>query len=360
MSYTITKEKEFLKIYDEENFGFTVNFNTCTVTHNYQLNLLTTIYQSYYNAWRTCQLENALLESGYSSIAPFLFQDVKPISIELRNSLKAVEIIKSVGDRFFYNESSLIKIANNETLYREWYTNPQGCNLTDYIEFTKLSKKCNIDLWVLNYVDLYQFRDEEDKPLQDKEKLHKMLTWLGAKLKNFPELHKLTNHGNFIYLLQSFYRDCYDLDVKADIKLGTLRTIYEISLTAYRQKQKEKEEQFQESLKQAKIFEFSNNNYEVSLPTCVDDLTKMGLYFHNCVGGYADSIINKECVVVFVKNKTTQTFEACVSVDMNGQYIDYFLGRYNDKIRDEELIDFREIYEKYVDHIFQKGNAGQF
>lgn len=360
MPYTITKEKEILKIYDEQNFGFTVNFNTCTVTHNYDPTSLKILYQNYYHSWFDCGLKIALREHGYSSIAPFLFQAIKPISAELQNSLKAVEIIKSVGDAHFYNEVLLIKIANNETLYREWCNNSQGYGLIDYIDFVNLSKKCNVGLWVLCYVNLYHFKDDEDKPLQDKKELHKMLTWLGIKLKNFPELEKLTCRGHFVSLLKDFYEDCYELDVETDIKLGTLRTIYELSLTAYRQRQREKEEQFQERLKEIKIFEFSNDNYEVSLPTCVDDLTKMGLYFHNCVGGYAENIIDKYCVVVFVKNKITQTFEACVSIDMNEQYIDQFLGKFNKEIADKDLVAFREVYEQYINHIFKKGKAGQF
>ena len=46
---------------------------------------------------------------------------------------------------------------------------------------------------------------------------------------------------------------------------------------------------------------YTRNGLTIVLPSSLDDLTTEGRALHHCVGGYADRVANRECIIVFVR-----------------------------------------------------------
>lgn len=156
--------------------------------------------------------------------------------------------------------------------------------------------------------------------------------YLETYVKMCDELNKPLEKGNFLSVYNATKRE-YDLR-KLEIDMQKLADKY---------------------AKHSKVWEFKTDKYCVRIPQTREDFIKEGQENHNCVGGYAERVLNPEssCHVCFIRDKENPD-KAFITTDIYTNssgipYINQFLLKHNHSIdHDTELIELRRQFEMWV------------
>ncbi len=99
----------------------------------------------------------------------------------------------------------------------------------------------------------------------------------------------------------------------------------------------------------AKEYCFSNNEFNIFVPTTRAELNAIGEYFHNCANHYEwDNFLSTGERVLAVVEDTKGTFKVCLDFDIKTLEIIQYLGKNNTNINDENLLKFKNEYQTYL------------
>jgi hypothetical protein len=99
---------------------------------------------------------------------------------------------------------------------------------------------------------------------------------------------------------------------------------------------------------------FETDDYITVVPKNPLELVREGVFMHNCVGGYIDRVLNKSCVVVFIrqKNNPNSSYITCeLRETEKGWEIRQFLLSCNHRITKDKDIEFHQAYQKHLSNI---------
>ena len=254
-------------------------------------------------------------------------------------SLKYIEahfsdFVKYMKDEEIFPNTPL---ENKYKNFQHWHTNTgliKKYNMENDTQFIKdvmlplltrgtiEEKKINILFWYLRN-QLNTFFDGSVYTCRD---------YLETYVKMCDEINKPLEKGNFLSVYNATKRE-YDLR-KAEIDMQKLADKY---------------------AKHSKVWEFETDKYCVRIPQTREDFIKEGQENRNCVGGYAERVMNPEnsCHVCFIREKEHPDhafITADIYVNSSGTpYINQFLLKYNHGINhDGELIELRRQFEMWV------------
>ena len=100
---------------------------------------------------------------------------------------------------------------------------------------------------------------------------------------------------------------------------------------------------------------FEYGSYEVILPKEPQDLITEGQLMHHCVGGYVEQVLQKNTLIVFIRNKANleTPYITCEVKPQNGIIGQYFLA-YDKYISSKEDIEFKTMYQKHLSESWVK------
>ena len=100
---------------------------------------------------------------------------------------------------------------------------------------------------------------------------------------------------------------------------------------------------------------FEYGNYEVVLPKEPQDLVTEGQLMHHCVGGYVEQVLQKNTLIVFIRNKANleTPYITCEVKPQNGIIGQYFLA-YDKYISSKEDIEFKTMYQRHLSESWVK------
>lgn len=254
-------------------------------------------------------------------------------------SLKYIEahfsdFVKYMKDEEIFPNTPL---ENKYKNFQHWHTNTgliKKYNMENDTQFIKdvmlplltrgtiEEKKINILFWYLRN-QLNTFFDGSVYTCRD---------YLETYVKMCDEINKPLEKGNFLSVYNATKRE-YDLR-KAEIDMQKLADKY---------------------AKHSKVWEFETDKYCVRIPQTREDFIKEGQENRNCVGGYAERVLNPEnsCHVCFIREKSRPD-HAFITADIYENssgvpYINQFLIKYNHNINhDGELIELRRQFALWV------------
>ena len=96
---------------------------------------------------------------------------------------------------------------------------------------------------------------------------------------------------------------------------------------------------------------FENEEFTIQFPEKPIDLIKEGMLMHHCVGGYVDEVLEKRCIIVFVRKKETPnipyiTCELCETA--YGWNVRQYYLAYDRHISNEKDVSFKNKYQEHL------------
>lgn len=96
-----------------------------------------------------------------------------------------------------------------------------------------------------------------------------------------------------------------------------------------------------------KALTYENEELVVVIPTTPAELVAEGNAQHNCVGGYADAVIDGRCNIVFIRKKNNPT-ASYITCEIRNGTINQYLIHYNGYVCDQVGKDFKAEYAKHI------------
>ena len=95
---------------------------------------------------------------------------------------------------------------------------------------------------------------------------------------------------------------------------------------------------------------YENDRYYIRVPLTRDECAEIGNHFHNCVNSFEwnSYLSSGDRYLVVVCDKITNEMLVCVDIMPNSMTINQFYGKYNERINDRNLLDFRNEYQLYL------------
>jgi hypothetical protein len=143
-----------------------------------------------------------------------------------------------------------------------------------------------------------------------------------------------TRVTDFIHTLGDYLRMCDDLHVAPILYSSYLKQTHDIMSRNHK---------IQVSAEQAKIFAenytefqpYKDIDYSVIAPESPADLQKEGDNLNHCVASYIKRVVNKECLILFLR-KTIAPLESLVTMEIRNKAIVQAKGQHNRHITDAE------------------------
>ena len=100
---------------------------------------------------------------------------------------------------------------------------------------------------------------------------------------------------------------------------------------------------------------FEDDNFTVIVPTTVKEFWDEAEYQHNCVFRlYFPQVVEQHTHVVFIRKKNDINTPYVTCEVMNNGKINQYLARFNNHVQDEEALNFKKEYQKYLNENFGK------
>lgn len=151
------------------------------------------------------------------------------------------------------------------------------------------------------------------------------------------------------YDIGRYYSMCEELNISPK-KGDFIKNYYEIKKLKDEKENEIKEKKIREN-QTRKDFSFEDEDFYVSVPTTLEEFTKLGEEFHNCIGGWEldTHILPQTHVLVILRAKDESWKVACDFRNLDFR-IDQFYKPCNEHVEREEveLIKAREIYQSYL------------
>jgi len=152
-----------------------------------------------------------------------------------------------------------------------------------------------------------------------------------------------------VYNLTQYYSMCEDLDMPPK-KGDFIKNYYEIKKIRNEKENEIKKKKIREN-QTRKDFSFEDEDFYVSVPTTLEEFTKLGEEFHNCIGSWEldNHILPQTHVLVILRAKDESWKIACDFRNLDFR-IDQFYKPCNEHVKreDVELMRAREIYQSYL------------
>lgn len=151
------------------------------------------------------------------------------------------------------------------------------------------------------------------------------------------------------YNIAGYYSMCEDLDMPPK-KGDFIKNYYEIKKIRNEKENEIKKKKIREN-QTRKDFSFEDEDFYVSVPTTLEEFTKLGEEFHNCIGSWEldNHILPQTHVLVILRAKDESWKVACDFRNLDFR-IDQFYKPCNEHVEreDVELLKAREIYQSYL------------
>ncbi len=206
-----------------------------------------------------------------------------------------------------------------------------------------------------------------------RDDVERILRRTGADPKNM--LKYLAKRPVFVLFYVDYIRECrelgYDFTDKdvlypSDLKAAHARTT--AALNALRDEKeaarlKELEKAYAKMRRNRKKLEFSNGELFVRQPADAAEIIAEGKALSHCVGGYAERHVKGELTIMLLRRKsdpdtpyyTIEVSKGYKLIQCRG-YKNNWVDR-GGKPKEQEIIDFEELYEQHLDHISGRGKA---
>lgn len=244
-------------------------------------------------------------------------------------------------------------------------------DLFDTIEQAKVKKlitkynleDCSqwIDIHHLDYLEIKAFRSALRTACKDKyEKARRAVMEL---FETEDENRLEENFGIRFARYDKRYhvRKLYDLMTGAEayrVKIGltdyqytNIERDYETLRARYEQEKTRIDNEFFARNQRKYNLSFESGNYKIFVPTSREELSKIGDYFSNCANTWEwnSRLSNGAFALVVVMVKNSENYRVCCDIDLKTMVISQYYGRYNESVRTESLLTFKQKYQEYLD-----------
>lgn len=152
------------------------------------------------------------------------------------------------------------------------------------------------------------------------------------------------NFGGFGYpeleigLMKDYLTACKQVDIKAERYPSDLKQSHNVVMENKKLlDEKEKENIFERTVKNHKIYEFSNKQYSILAPNTTKDLVYEGNVLNHCVASYVDRVISGKSKIFFIrKNEELENPYVTCELDVMNNMVQ-IRGKYNSNPTEEVL-----------------------
>ena len=161
---------------------------------------------------------------------------------------------------------------------------------------------------------------------------------------------------NYCDMLEDYWNKCVSLNKTPHCENNMLREINETTESYVYLKRELDKEKFKANYERhSKAWNFNYGDFIVTIPIEPKDLVIEGQKMHHCVGRYVEAVSNNETYIVFIRRKDDIKMPYITSqIDVNGNLKQYFLA-YDRKITKKTDIEFKEKYQEYLSKVWDLG-----
>lgn len=232
-----------------------------------------------------------------------------------------------------------------------------------YVRKTKSDNTLMGQEWAENFTHYVEFEKAKDKlgkyyeyftPKMYHEIIHNYSVELNEEIWGILAYYLIKQkvweyHGNSAYCVVEYLNWCRYIGKTPEKTASFTREYIETKKAFELKKEKYDNEKMKKSFaKHKKAFEFTFGNYTIVIPKTVQDIVDEGVNMHHCVGSYAQSVVDGDQYIIFIRHKDTpnKCYITC-QVHNNGEVGQYFLAY--DRLISSETD--KEFYNALKEHI---------
>lgn len=366
--YTITKEKQFIYLTDDENNSkYIIDLQNQNIKNNRRQNTtLKNFPKSILDKGINTEVKNIDETSKYYSnfFYNFCQSDVRNMNILFKSLLITEKILSyysfmnifpTFSEELFFSKTDLKIFEENFSIIAQIIKNENyplqisNFSLRKKILLYKKGFPCELLDTIINFIPDYYVDNDSKEEICFLAKVLKK-----AKIKN------LKNTGcfipNYVSLIKKYYKACEELNKTPEICNNMLREIFETLQTYQLFKEEEQNKNIAFYYKNhSKAWDFSFKDYKVVIPKSGMDLIIEGQKMHHCVGNYVNRIATNKTYIVFIRNKKNLDAPYLTAqVSTKGKLQQYYLA-YDEKITSDEDKEFKKAFQNHLDEVWDLG-----
>lgn len=305
-------------------------------------------------------VENEMSRNVFFMFYMYLYSEypVVELLVKMQNYLLVSNIIQELSNGYnkeFIRQKAkdMNKLLNNETTKGNMALRIPKY-ISDYLNF----KEANVNEF-LNWCDFYELENISKEDFQ--ELIHnntflKICTqrysmgmegllsvmrygYNSKKLLNY--ISKQGDEDSYSELLGLLgdYRNMMNImETEAEEFPNKLVSAHNNALTAYRANEdKLNDQQLEEIADKVERIEFNSEEYFVKVPRKVVDFITEGNQQHNCVSSYVRAVLNKNCIVFFIRKKESPD-DSFITAEFRYGTLHQLMYKNNVRVRDAELV----------------------
>ena len=135
------------------------------------------------------------------------------------------------------------------------------------------------------------------------------------------------------------YRNMMNImEIEAEMFPGNLQSVHDNAMKAYRANQDAiNNKALTDIAKKAMKAEIENEEYCIVVPETVTDFISEGNQQHNCVSSYVRRVINKDCVIFFIRKKEDPT-ESFITAECRTNGLNQIMYKNNVPVSNKDLV----------------------
>jgi hypothetical protein len=232
--------------------------------------------------------------------------------------------------------------------------------ISDYLSL----KEAEIDEF-LNWCDMYEmenFSKEQFQEIITDDFYHEVCNrWYVDKILNIMRYgytyKKLANYidkqsGNdpseychYLNLLDDYRNMMNIMEIEAEEYPGNLKSVHDNAVKAYQANKNKINDQALKQIanKLEKVKEIENDKYLIIIPESVSDFVNEGNRQHNCVSSYVRKVIDKKCIIFFIRKKD-EPDESFVTAEFSCNKLYQIMYKNNVRVWDDEILNFANTF----------------
>ena len=363
--YTITKEKQFIYLTDDENNSkYIIDLQNQNIKNSRKQNTTLKNFPKYIlDKGINTEVKNIDETSKYYSnfFYNFCNSNVRNMNILFKSLLITEKILScysfmnifpTFSEELFFSKNDLKIFEENFSIIAQIIKNENyPLQISNFLLRKKilLYKKdfpCELLDTIINFIpDSCVDNDSKEEVCFLAKVLKK------TKIKSLKETDCFVT--SYVSLIKKYYKACKELNKTPEICNNMLREIFETLQTYQLFKEEEQNKNIAFYYKNhSKAWDFSFKDYKVVIPKSGTDLIIEGQKMHHCVGGYVNKIATNETYIVFIRNKKNLDVPYLTAqVSTKGKLQQYYLA-YDKEITSVEDKEFKEAFQNHLDKVW--------